>query len=1148
MALSGISNMAIQGLVSGLDTESIIKEVTKIRQQQIDRLTSQKTNLQFRKTTIRSFNTQLLALKNALFNLRMETAFKNKKVTSSDDKVVSATAQSSASAGQHTVKVKQLAQLAQVSSNLYTPRLSASPANTAGLTGLEGAISPTPMYLLSGACEGATPGTIGTSIATGSNNLKVTVDGTTVNVTLANATANSTSLSSVASDMAQRVNDALNQAKGTSNVNYVVPSTTSTAGGSNDKIYLISNFDGSEHSISVDSTSSAAAALGFNNPASVTNVAGTDPSGGTHNLTFYDATASNVTGSATAASFTIDATNNLLNLNINGVPNEITLTAQSGVDATTMASSLETDINNVFVAGTVTVTHNGTAFVITNGKAGSSNTITLSAASVPANDARATLGLDTATTTAGTNARVVDIFTPDAGASSIRTVEDTTDAGTVSDMAGLLNAINGTTPDAGHTSAGGGPLMWGVTLSSTGGLTAGSARVNTGHGNELNTTGASNASYITASDIATTTLSLSAIGLNNAGFRTSPSTATNGTFTINGKTITITDYTSESVNDIMAKINSSGAGVTCSYDSTSDRLVLTANTTGDQTITIGSTTDTSDFLTVAGFYGTDSGYSAGTSNQAIDPTTTLVSGGFSTTPTSGIITINDVAIYINASTDTLDDVIAKINNSGAGVTASYNATADTFSLVSKTDDSGRDVITLGSPDDTSNFFWATKLVYPPNIETDGSPTVLNTKILVGQPGQRALFEVDNSSYNRKSNSVSDVLTGVTLNLNTAQDAASAPVTINITSSSDQAIETVAKFIVEYNKTMEMASPEALTDDEREDQLPELTDADKEGMTTDEIFLYNTNRDKLRAREVMRKDTSVQAVYSDLRRMVSDMVGGVSSDYSSLASIGINTGEVGATWGGNTHGMLVTTSTDYDEILEELKANTTFMDRLESNPEEMSKLFSQLTDATYTRSGSETVTSVVLDSENKVRIGNGTTSVDITLPADTYTGAELVNFINNKLSEAGLTEISLILNSYNKVDVKSKVSAEDNPKGQAILDIADVTGELFRTQLGITPGYYYGPTVESLTGIARKLETISKDYTTVGGVLYEKIKDSGDIDKLISNVDDRIDDMESRMEQEVKRLYSRFVALETYMNNANTQSSWIAQNMSSSSSG
>ncbi|NPV91592.1 MAG: flagellar filament capping protein FliD [Firmicutes bacterium] len=1144
MALSGINSLAIQGLVSGLDTESIIKEATKYRQQAIDRLTSQKTDLQFRKTTIRSFNTQLVALQNALFNLRMETAFKNKKATSSDDKVVSVIAGTSASAGQHTVKVKQLAQQAKVSSNLYTPRLSASPANTAGLDGIAGAIAPTPMFLLSAACEGTSPNTIGTSIGTGSNNLKVTVDGTTVTVTLANATANSTSLSTVASDLALKINDALNQARGTSNVNYVVTSTTSTAGASNDKIYLISNFDGAGHSISVDSTSSAAAALGFNNPASVTNVAGTDPSGGTHNLTFYAATQANITGADKAGLFTIDATNNKLNITINGVNHEITLTSQSDLSADLMAAALQSDIDAAFDSGLVTVNYDGSKFQIVNNKAGASNNLVLETAS--GSDARATLGLDTATTAAGTNARVVDVFNPDTGASNIKVVEDTTEAGTVSNMAGLLKAINGTTPDSGHTSAGNGPLMWGVTLSSTGGLTAGTAVVRTKNGNELNTTGASNAAYASASDIATTTLNLSAIGLHNSGFRTAPGSTTNGTFTINGKTITISDYTSESVNDIMAKINSSGAGVTCSYDSIADRLVLTANTTGDQTISIGSATDTSDFLTIAGFYGTDSGFSAGTTDQKIDPTVALTSARFSTIPNSGIFTINDVAIYVNASTDTLDDVIAKINNSAAGVTASYNATTDTFSLVSKTDESGRDIITLGSAEDTSNFFWATKLVYPPNIETDGSPTVLNTKIVVGQPGQRALFEVDGSSYNRKSNSVSDVLTGVTLNLNTAQENGSAPVTIDIASSTDQALETIAKFIVEYNKTMEMASPEALTDDEREDQLPELTDDDKEGMTADEIYLYNTNRDKLRAREVMRKDTSVQAVYSDLRRMVSEMVGGVSSDYGSLAGIGINTGEIGATWGSNPHGMLVTPSTDYDTILEELKANTTFMDRLNANPEEMSKLFSQLNDATYTKNGTETVTSLVLGSDNKVRIGNGTTTVDITIPADTYTGAQLVNFINNKLSAAGLTDISLILNSYNKVDVKSTVKSSDNPKGQARLDISDVTGSLFRTQLGITPGFYYGPTVESLTGIARRLETVSKEYTSVGGVLYEKIKDSGDIDRLISNVNDRIDDMQDRMEQEVKRLYSRFVALESYMNNANAQSAWIAQNMASTS--
>lgn len=1140
MAISGINPLALQGLVSGMDTESIIKLLVQSRQKQLDNLTAKREEIEFRKTTLRAFNSQVLALQNAVFNLRLENAFMTKNATSSDQKVVTATAQTTASPGQHLVKVNQLAQAALVTSNLFVSRLSNNPPNTAGITGLEGVITPTPMFIIGGVCEGTTEGTIGTSIGIGNNNLTVTVDGTTVNVTLANATANTTSLSSVAADLELKINDALNQARGTTNVIYIKAVNNTTAGASNDKLYLINNFDGAKHSITVDFTSSAAAALGLDNPANITTMAGTDPAGGDHNLTFYDATQASITGANTAGLFTINATNNKLNITVNGVTNEITLTEQTAVNGDLMASSLQADINAVFGAGAVIVNYDGSKFQIVNSKAGASNNLNLSAAS--GNDARATLGLDTVTSIAGTNARAVDIFTPTSGASSTRTIEDTTTAGTASDMAGLLAAVNGWAPAAGHTSVAGVQLIPGVTLCSTG-LTAGTALIRTGNGNELNTTPATCATYVSVNNITTAPFYLNN-SLKDISFNTAASSATNGSFTINGKTITISDYQTESLSEVMAKINSSGAGVTCTYDAVNNRLVLTANTPGGgQNITIGSPTDTSDFLYVAGFYGDGAGYTEGTDKRSVDPAQTLASGGFSVTPTSGVVTINGVSIYINSSNDTLNDVIEKINSSAAGVTASYNSTSDTFTLMSKSDDSGTDVITLGGPGDTSNFFYAVKLVYPPNIESGvTTDLVLNVPTQVGQPGQRALFEVDGSSYNRKGNTVSDVITGVTLNLQSAQTASSAPVTVNVTSNTEQAVEKVADFILEYNRIVEMASPQALTKEEREKQLPELTVEQMNAMSYTEIEEYNSTRESLRMREVLRRDTSVRSLYNDLRRMVSSAVSGVSEDYNLLSKIGINTGDIGSSWGANPHGMLLTVSTDREEIEKELRANTTFMNRLESNPEEVSKLFAQLTNATLTRSGSADASSVVLTGENKVRVGNGTSSVEITLAADTYTGAKLANTLNQKLRDAGINDITFLLNSSNKIDIKAEVNAGDNPNGQAIIDIADLTGELFRTHLGITPGYYYGPTVHSLTGIGRRLENLSKDYTRVGGVLQEKIKANGDIDRELRHIDSRIDDMEDRIAMEEQRLWKRFTALETYMSQANAQSQWLSQRL------
>ena len=82
----------------------------------------------------------------------------------------------------------------------------------------------------------------------------------------------------------------------------------------------------------------------------------------------------------------------------------------------------------------------------------------------------------------------------------------------------------------------------------------------------------------------------------NAGFATA---VTSGTFTINGVQITINAAT-QSVSNVIALINQSAAGVTASFNSNTDHIVLTNNTPGNQNILLGSASDTSNFLGVSG--------------------------------------------------------------------------------------------------------------------------------------------------------------------------------------------------------------------------------------------------------------------------------------------------------------------------------------------------------------------------------------------------------------------------------------------------------------------------------------------------------------------------------------------------------------------
>ena len=142
-----------------------------------------------------------------------------------------------------------------------------------------------------------------------------------------------------------------------------------------------------------------------------------------------------------------------------------------------------------------------------------------------------------------------------------------------------------------------------VTLSSTQPLTLGSA---TDQGNLLQVLKLDTAP-ITQSGGTYTATSTSSIGgindgatlntANNAGFATA---VTAGVFTINGVNFTV-DPTQNNLNDLLQQINASSAGVYATYDQANDKIVLTAKGDGPQGITVGSASDTSNFLQAAGF-------------------------------------------------------------------------------------------------------------------------------------------------------------------------------------------------------------------------------------------------------------------------------------------------------------------------------------------------------------------------------------------------------------------------------------------------------------------------------------------------------------------------------------------------------------------
>jgi flagellar hook-associated protein 2 len=268
--------------------------------------------------------------------------------------------------------------------------------------------------------------------------------------------------------------------------------------------------------------------------------------------------------------------------------------------------------------------------------------------------------------------------------------------------------------------------------------------------------------------------------LSDASFSTA---ITEGTFTVNGKQVTI--ETSDTLQEVFDKISTATNGdVTGSYDSATDKISLSSSSS---TVVLASANDTSNFLQVAKL--ANNGTSTVSSSKALGSVvasanledanfaTTLTDGGSGT----GEFKINGVSISYSASDDTVSDVLARINNSDAGVTASYDARNDRFILTNKTTGD----VGVAMEDVTGNFLAATGL---------SSGTLSR--------GQNCIFTINGGEeMTSQSNTItaeSSDLTGLSV---TATDEGD--VTISVSSDSDKIKTAINEFVDEYNKVQSL---------------------------------------------------------------------------------------------------------------------------------------------------------------------------------------------------------------------------------------------------------------------------------------------------------------------------------------------------------
>ncbi|MHB1126196.1 MAG: flagellar filament capping protein FliD [Bacillota bacterium] len=101
--------LRIGGLASGMDIDSIVKELMRAERTPLDKIFREKQVLQWTREDYRSINTSLASLRDQVFNIKLQSSFLSKKAASSNEDAVKATASAGAVEGIYSVTVNNLA-------------------------------------------------------------------------------------------------------------------------------------------------------------------------------------------------------------------------------------------------------------------------------------------------------------------------------------------------------------------------------------------------------------------------------------------------------------------------------------------------------------------------------------------------------------------------------------------------------------------------------------------------------------------------------------------------------------------------------------------------------------------------------------------------------------------------------------------------------------------------------------------------------------------------------------------------------------------------------------------------------------------------------------------------------------------------------
>ncbi|MEX5837902.1 flagellar hook-associated protein 2 [Bacillus velezensis] len=203
-----------------------------------------------------------------------------------------------------------------------------------------------------------------------------------------------------------------------------------------------------------------------------------------------------------------------------------------------------------------------------------------------------------------------------------------------------------------------------------------------------------------------------------------------------------------------------------------------------------------------------------------------------------------------AATDTIDDVISKLNSSGLGVTAlkeKISNGTDYVDTIAFTSNKTGEGFTLVAGDDATKSFLKDQLGFAVDDATN--------ELTANAEGKNAKFTFNGLEMTKTSNNFT--INGIKYTLNSVTDS-NKTVTINSTTDTDGIFDNIKDFVDKYNTLIKSAN-EKVTESKYRDYKP-LTDEQREAMTDKQIEQWEAKAKS----GLLRSDSTLQNGLAEMR--------------------------------------------------------------------------------------------------------------------------------------------------------------------------------------------------------------------------------------------------------------------------------------------